>query len=84
MPSLVQKTYGERDPCTAATSHPVSAFLAFASLKVSVKILFSWERGGLGNALGLRRVKRCLIAGVNLTLAISVVGRRSSGVYFFY
>ena len=53
-----------------ATNHPVSAFLTFASRKVFANTLSSWAKGGLGKTFGLRRVRRCLIAGVSLMLGI--------------
>ena len=65
MPAALRSTH------TVATSQPVSALRAVASENVFVNSRLSWERGGLGNALGLRRVKRCLIAGVSFTFAIS-------------
>lgn len=55
---------------TVATNHPVSAFLNLASRCVFANTLFSWVRGGLGKAFGLRKVRRCLIAGVSLMLDI--------------
>jgi hypothetical protein len=60
---------------TVATNHPVSAFLIFASRSVFANTLLSWVRGGLGNTFGLRKVRRCLIAGVSLMLDILMSGQ---------
>lgn len=55
---------------TVATNHPVSTFLILASWSVFANTLLSWVRGGLGKAFGLRKVRRCLIAGLSLMLDI--------------
>ena len=60
---------------TVATNHPVSAFLIFASQSVFANTLLSWVRGGLGNTVGLRKVRRCLIAGVSLMVDILMSGQ---------
>ena len=63
----------EREPfvrLTVATNHPVSAFLAFASRNVFANTLLSWVKGGLGKMFGLRKVRRCLMAGESLILDI--------------
>ena len=51
---------------TDKTSHPVSAFRDLASEYVadSTSRIFVYE--GLARGLGLRKVRRCLIEGVNL------------------